>query len=194
MYTKLPAIFTATVLSLVAAGAAATAAPAAVIATTPRLYAATPAPTTPGRPTTWIVFATRKHVDPRLLVATVDGRSGRSYRIAGPNCVRSTIVSKDGAARVTPGHRHTVRIYSRTSTGRTSPRTLVATKTVTSHAFAVRAGGARAPGCTPPPATTSRSAMTNGVRRFFARLHAHATSAAHGLPTSTGGFSGFVTA
>jgi hypothetical protein len=144
MYAKLLLVITT---AAVAAGAFAPAAPAATIATTLRLYAATPAPTTPDRPTTWIVFATSEHVDPRLLVATVDGRSGRSYRIAGPNCVRSTIVSKNGAPRVTPGRRYTVRIYSRTSTGRTSPRTLIATKTVTSRAFAVRAGGAHAPSC-----------------------------------------------
>ena len=111
--------------------------PAVSLAATPKLYIATGNPAVAGRPVAWTVFQTAQHVNPRLIVARVHGRSGRSYRIAGSNCVRSTIVTDDGRTDLEPGRRYTVEFYARSGIGAHAERKLVATRKLIARAFPV---------------------------------------------------------
>jgi hypothetical protein len=120
--------------------------PAVSLAATPKLYVATGSRAVPNTPVAWTVFQTVQHVNPRLIVVRVHGRSGRSYRITGRNCVRSTIVAHDGRTDLHPGHRYTVDFYTRSGIGTHAERKLVATRKVVARAFPV-AERRRAPDC-----------------------------------------------
>jgi hypothetical protein len=93
-----------------------------------------------------LVFQTVQHVNPRLIVVRVHDRSGRSYRVAGNNCVRSTIVSDDGPTDLRPGRRYTVEFYARSGIGAHAERKLVATRKLVARAFPVPERR-RAPSC-----------------------------------------------
>ncbi len=128
-----------------AASAGAATPPDVTIAAGAKLYVAS-TPAGADTPAAWVVFQTTPKVNPRLLVASVDGRSGRSYRIAGHNCVRSTVVTHSGDSALRARHRYTVKFYSRAGIGSTSPRKLVATRTIVAQSFD-RGDSRRAPGC-----------------------------------------------
>lgn len=135
----------------------------------PTLYVADRDGSEPNAPTAWIVFRTRERVNPRLLVAQVDGRSGRSYRVEDTGtCVRSTVVGLGGRAALVPGRRYRVEIFARSGIGRSSSREHVLGRTVTAKRFAVASGRRTAPGCTSTgadrPSTTA--AMRKGIRDF----------------------------
>jgi hypothetical protein len=125
---------------------AASSPPAISLAAAPRLYVATGNRSVPDTPVAWTVVQTVQHVNPRLIVVRVHDRSGRSYRIAGNNCVRSTIVTDNGRTDLKPGHRYTVEIYARGGIGIHAERKLVATRKLIARAFPV-AEGRRAPNC-----------------------------------------------
>ena len=136
-------LFAVTALSASANGAAP---PGVTIAPGALLYVKASGSAGADTPGAWVVFRTARKVNPRLLVVRVATRSGRSYRIAGPNCVRSTVVTRSGTSAVRAGHRYTVRFYSRAGIGRTSPRRLVATRKLVARSF--YAGNRRAaPNC-----------------------------------------------
>jgi len=124
----------------------ATTPPAVSLAGIAALHVATGGHPSADTPAAWVVFKTRQHVNPRLLVVRAQSRSGRSYRIAGRNCVRSTLVTSSGRIGLRAGRRYTVRFYARAGIGRRSPRTLIATRRLVARGFAVGARR-RAPGC-----------------------------------------------
>jgi len=177
MNTKLAATTLAVTACAASQAPSATAAtaPDASLSATPRVYVASPAPQAADRPAAWVVFSTKQRISARLLVARVDSTSGRSFRVDGPkkNCVRSTILSGGSGSSLRAGGSYTVRIYSRASIAASSPRKLIATRSVTARSFKVSAGGAHAPGCSVKTAALSATAaMHTGISRFFARLHA----------------------
>src|SRR4051812_4774149 len=92
--------------------------PAVMLAGTPKLYVATDNRPVADTPTAWTVFRTARHVNPRLTVVRVHGRSGRSYGAGAGNCVRSSIVTGDGRTDLRVGHSYVVRFYSRGGLGR----------------------------------------------------------------------------
>lgn len=134
---------------------------------TPVLHVATPQPGGTNQPVAWVTFLTRRRIDPRMTVAAVDARSGRSFRGGTANCVRSTLVDDDGRSMLRPGRHYVVELFSRAGTGSTQPRTLVSKRTLTARAFAVSPGARRAPDCaTGRPAFTPTVAFRAGVRAF----------------------------
>jgi hypothetical protein len=120
--------------------------PAVSLAATPKLYVATGNRPAPNTPVAWAVFQTVQHVNPRLIVVRVHDRSGRSYRVAGNNCVRSTIVSDDGRTDRRTGRRYTLEFYARSGIGAHAERKLVATRKLVARAFPVPERR-RAPDC-----------------------------------------------
>jgi hypothetical protein len=120
--------------------------PAISLAATPTLYVAAGNPAAADRAVAWTVFQTAQHVNPRLIVVRVHDRSGRSYRIAGDNCVRSTIVTDNGRTDLEPGRRYTVEFYARSGIGAHAERKLVATRKLIARAFQVDERR-RAPNC-----------------------------------------------
>jgi hypothetical protein len=107
----------------------------AAIVGTPVLTVAIRGKATRDGPAAWITFRTSRRVsNPRLIVARVADKSGRTYRASpGSTCLRSTLVTDSGRIQLKPGRRYVVRFYTRAGIGRKRPKTLIATRSLVAH-------------------------------------------------------------
>jgi len=114
---------------------------------TPVLYVATPQSGKPDTPVAWVTFRTQEPTDSRKTVVRVHGMSGRTFGGRSTPCLRSTVVTDDGRSPLHAGNRYVVSFYARAGIGQSRPRTLVATRTLSAHAFRSTGRGRSAPSC-----------------------------------------------